>query len=225
MSSVTGVSALKVKAVLFDLGNTLVKAWLPEVVFQRVLVSLGISRSVEDIKEALMKTEEDFQNLNYRSMYGKVSYEEYWNKWDSFVLKHLGLTGNDRIVRRIQARWFEHVDCEIYSDVKDTLSKLKRMGLKIGLISTGYEEDINAIFDKVNLQKELFDVIVGANTIKKEKPHPDVFRYALKKLNVSSQETVFIGDNIDADYRGAEKVGIKAILIARTEKRLRITST
>ena len=58
--------------------------------------------------------------------------------------------------------------------------------------------------------------MIGANTIKEEKPHPDVFKHALEKLNVKPEETLFIGDNIDADYRGAENVGIHALLIQRT---------
>ena len=63
----------------------------------------------------------------------------------------------------------------------------------------------------------MFDIIVGADTIKKVKPDPDAFRYALRELKVRPEETLFIGDNIDADYRGAEEVGIKALLIERRE--------
>jgi putative hydrolase of the HAD superfamily len=98
------------------------------------------------------------------------------------------------------------------------------MSLKIGLVSGGYEEDVHAILEKVTLQEELFDVIIGANTIKKAKPHPDVFRCALKKLKVKPEETLFIGDSIDADYKGAEKAGIKAILIQRTENNNRTSN-
>jgi len=218
------VFALKVKAVLFDLGNTLVKSWVPEATFHKVLGSLGISRSVDEIKKALAKTDEEFDTLNYNSLYGKVSYRKFWNRWDSLVLRHLGLPKDKKLIRDIQARWFDYAECEIYFDVKETLHKLKHMGLKIGLVSGGYEEDVYAILETITLPKELFDVIIGANTIKKVKPHPDVFRYALKKLKVKPDETLFIGDAIDDDYKGAEKVGIKAILIQRTENHTNKTS-
>ncbi|MGB9718045.1 MAG: hypothetical protein ACPL4E_06340 [Thermoproteota archaeon] len=55
----------------FDLGETLVRTWIPETVFKRVLYSLGVDRSVEEIREALARTDEQFNNLNYRSLYGK----------------------------------------------------------------------------------------------------------------------------------------------------------
>jgi 2-haloalkanoic acid dehalogenase type II len=213
------VSGLVIKAVLFDLGNTLVKTWVPELTYEKVLASLGIRRSVEEIRQALAKTEEEFKLHRYRLTYGKVSYKEYWDRWDSLVLKHLGVSENRRFVREIQIRWFDHADCALYPDVKQTLSKLKQKGLKIGLISTAYEEDIDAISKKAGLEIDLFDIVIGANTIKEEKPHPDVFKYALEKLNVKPEEALFIGDNIDADYKGAENVGIHAVLIQRTESK------
>jgi 2-haloalkanoic acid dehalogenase type II len=211
------VSGLVIKAVLFDLGNTLVKTWVPELTYEKVLACLGIRRSVEEIRQALAKTEEEFKLHGYRLTYGKVPYKEYWDRWDSLVLKNLGVSENRRLVREIQKRWFDHADCAIYPDVKQTLSKLKQKGLKIGLISTAYEEDIDAISKKAGLEINLFDIVIGANTIKEEKPHPDVFKYALEKLNVKPEEALFIGDNIDADYKGAENVGIHALLIQRTE--------
>jgi len=211
------VSDLVVKAVLFDLGNTLVQMWIPELTYEKVLASLGIKRPVGEIRKALARTEEKFKQRGYRLMYGKVPYEEYYDRWDSVVLGHLGVPEDGRLLREIQARWFDHADCVIYPDVKDTLTKLKQTGLKTGLISTAYEEDIDAITRKAGLRTSLFDVVIGANTIGEEKPHPNVFRHALNVLNVKPEETLFIGDNVDADYKGAEKVCIRALLIQRTE--------
>jgi len=220
-----GVFSLKTKAVLFDLGNTLVTYEVAhEVIFQRVLDSLGISRPVDEIKEALAKTEQDFADLNYRSLFGKISCEEYWTKWDSLVLGHLDVAKSEELAGDIQARWFDYVNCEACSGAREVLSKLKKMGLKTGLISTAYEEEIAVIFGKANLENGLFDVIVGADTVRKGKPHPDVFKYALKKLNVKPEEAVFVGDSVDADYNGAENVGVKAVLMQKKEDNMKRNS-
>lgn len=208
---------LRIKAVLFDLGNTLVEPWIPEIVFQRILNSLGIRRSVSEVKEALAKTEAEFNALGYRSLYGKLPYKEYWHKWDSWVLEFLGVPAKKEHIEEILSKWFDYAECKMHPDVAETLLKLKKLELKLGLVSTGYEEDIHTIFEKINLQRELFDVIIGVNTIKKEKPHPEVFRYALAKLNVEPSQALFVGDNVDTDYKGAEKAGLKAILIQRTK--------
>lgn len=208
---------MKIKAILFDLGGTLVKTWVPEVTFQKVLHSLKIDRPFEQVKEALAKTNAEFEARGYNSLYGKIPYEEFWSKWDSLVLKNLGVPQDEKLVMAVLNRWFDYAECGLYSDVRETLHKLKKMSLRIGIVSTAYEEDIDAIFERVNLQREQFDVIVGANTIKKSKPHPDVFRYALTNLSVLPSESSFIGDMIDADYEGAEKTGTKALLIQRAE--------
>jgi len=215
---------LGIKAVLFDLGNTLVKLWIPETVYHRILISFNINRSIEEIREALMKAQKDSERLQYEQLFGKIPYEEYWNKRDGLLLRHLGLPLDRKLLRKIQTRWFDYAECPLFPDVNPVLSKLRERGLKMGIISTGYEQDIDAITQKTDLQKELFDVIVGADTLKKTKPDPEVFKYALTKLKVKPQETLFVGDEIDADYRGAENAGIHALLIQRTENKTSQTS-
>jgi putative hydrolase of the HAD superfamily len=209
---------MKTKAVLFDLGNTLVKMRMPEVILQHVLSSSGIEVSTEDSRKAVEKTEEEFRKSNYRSQYGKVAYKEYWERWDASVLKHLGISDSRISAREIAAKWFDHADCTTYPEIAETLRKLKKMGIKMGIISTAYEEDIGTILDKSGLSKDSFDIVVGVNTIGKEKPHPDVFRYALGKLDVEPEETLFVGDHIDCDYRGSRAVGIQALLIDRESR-------
>jgi len=210
---------LTTKAVLFDMGNTLIKfdVGSPEEVFHKVLASMGIIRSVDEIKRAFLNAEEEAKNLNLLSLFGKIQREAYWHKWDSLVLKHLSIAEGKELAKVVQSIWSDHVDCTPYPEVKMVLSKLKQKRLALGLISNAYEEEINLTLRKANLEKEIFDIIVGVDTIKKAKPHPDVFQYALRKLKVRPAETLFTGDKMEVDYEGAEKVGIKALLIQRTE--------
>ena len=216
--------ALGIKAVLFDLGNTLVKLWIPETVYHRILTSFNINRSIEEIREALVKAQKDSERLKYEQLFGKIPYEEYWNKRDGLLLRHLGLPLDRKLLKKTQTRWFDYAECPLFPDVNPVLSKLRERGLKMGIISTAYEQDIDAITQKTGLQKELFDVIVGADTLKKTKPDPEVFKYALTKLKLKPQETLFVGDEIDADYRGAENAGIHALLIQTTENKTSQTS-
>jgi HAD superfamily hydrolase (TIGR01509 family) len=212
------VVVLKIRAVLFDLGNTLVKTWNSEVTYQNVLASLGIDRSIEELEKAITKTEEGFKESSYRSRYGEVSCTEYWERWDAQVLTYLGVSGEENLAEQVKARWYDHANCVAYPDTIATLNRLKQMDLKLGLISSAYEEDIDAILEKAGIAKGLFNIVVGVNTIKKEKPHPDVFRHALSKFNVEPSETLFVGDHIDNDYKGARAVGIHALLIQREDR-------
>jgi putative hydrolase of the HAD superfamily len=132
------------------------------------------------------------------------------------VLKYLQVEENEELARVIHSKWMDFVDCAIYPEVREVLQGLKRRGVKVGLISNGYEEEINLVLDKAALEAAAFDVIVGVDTVGKVKPDPDIFQYALKKLNVKPEEAIFVGDNVEADYEGARNVGIHALLIRRT---------
>jgi putative hydrolase of the HAD superfamily len=214
----SGVTILKIKAVLFDLGNTLIRIWTPEKTYKNILCSVGIDRSTGAIKEALEKVEKEFIEFNYRSGYGKVSYTKYWNRWDANVLRHLGIPQNQISAKEILARWWKYADCVAYPDAKESLERLRQIGVRVGLVSNAYEEDIDAILEKAGLEKRLFDIVVGVNTIKKEKPQPGIFRHAIGKLGVEPEQTLFVGDHVDNDYKGAKAVGMHPLLIERDDK-------
>ncbi len=205
------------KAVLFDLGNTLIKydVGSPEDVFRRVLASMGISRAVDEIKQALAITEKEAEKLGLLSAYGRMPCEEYWTRWDALVLKHLNITDDGERARLVHSTWFNHIDCAPYPETEEVLQKLRKM--KLGLITTAYEEEVDYILENANIPKKSFDVIVGADTIGKAKPHPEAFRHALRTLGVAPSEGLFIGDRIDIDYKAAERVGISAMLVRREE--------
>jgi len=97
------------------------------------------------------------------------------------------------------------------------LSLLRSRGLKVGVVTNGLRSDVNQILSKVHLQ-DFFDVVVMIDTLRKMKPDPEVFQYALEKLGVNQSSAIFIGDEIEADYEGAARAGLAAYLIDREGK-------
>ncbi|MCW4055537.1 MAG: HAD family hydrolase [Candidatus Bathyarchaeota archaeon] len=210
--------SLTIKAVLFDMGNTLIKYDLgsPEEVFQRVLASLGVHRSLDELKKAFVSAEKEAKNLSLLSSFGKVECEEYWIRWDSLVLKHLGIAENCGLAKMVSTEWIDFVDCTLYPEVKAVLLELKQRGLRIGLISNAYEEEIHSILKKADLEPATFDIIVGVDTIREAKPDPHIFKYAISRLEVQPEEALLVGDSVDVDLKGAETAGLHALLIGRT---------
>jgi HAD superfamily hydrolase (TIGR01549 family) len=206
--------------VLFDLGGTLVEADAvhPGEIFRRILAYMGISKSLDETKNAVLNADKEAKDSNLVSLFGKIQCEEYWRKWDSLVLKHLGLEENEELAKTVHSRWFDFLGFTLYPDSEEVQRELRLRGLKLGLVSNGYEEEIHLILEKVNLEKATFDIIVGVDTVQCMKPHPDVFKYALKKLKVKPEETVFVGDDVERDYRGATNACMHALLIDRKEK-------
>jgi putative hydrolase of the HAD superfamily len=61
----------------------------------------------------------------------------------------------------------------------------------------------------------MFDVIIVSGAVNRRKPHPEIFKKALQELGVTAEETVFVGDTVDADVIGAKAAGMKTIFIER----------
>jgi putative hydrolase of the HAD superfamily len=199
-----------VKAVLFDLGGTLVSTTeIPEI-YRKILEAHGIPRSIEEISHAQEETEKhlDIQEL-------AVLFEEYWIRWNLQILSRLGIKQNvEALAETITDRWWDYADVMLHPDVEETLQKLRVMGLKIGIVTNGLESDYRPILQKVGLL-DFFDVKVGIDNVGKMKPHRDIFLYALNELEVLPSETLFVGDELMADYEGAKKAGLTPLLIDR----------
>ena len=203
---------LAIEAVLFDLGNTLVYS-CPEETFHEILRAHGIVEPIDRVKQAMIKGNQEFDIEKHMHLPA----HEFYTEWNLVELKHLDIIDQakaEKLAQEIDSEWFEFAQLRLYPDVKPTLQRLKDMGLKLGIITQGFEEDIEKILPKIGLQKT-FDVCVGANTIGKRKPSPEVFQYALEKLQVTPREAVFVGDDLKVDYPGAEKAGLIPILIRR----------
>ncbi len=56
-----------------------------------------------------------------------------------------------------------------------------------------------------------FEYIISSEEIDKQKPHPGVFNYALKKAGTFAHQSFMIGDNFKSDVLGARNVGMHAI--------------
>lgn len=208
-------SKRQVKTVLFDLGGTLVKTSNAEIphIMRRVLKHCGINRSSKEISQAWMKAE---KGLNFRDL--TILLDEFWVHWNLRILSNLRVKSNTRrLAEFIATHWWDFSDVTLYPDAGRMLPLLKERDLKLGLITNGLQSDVNEILPKVSLQN-FFDTVVVIDTLRKMKPDVEVFHYALQKLKSVPSEAVFIGDEVEADYKGAQKAGLTAYLIDREDK-------
>lgn len=204
---------MQVKAVIFDLGGTLIKtADIPEI-FKRILQNYGVNVPIEEIRKAHRGVEES--EVVEGMLEGG---QDFWIGWNLKVLEKVGLQADrDFLAKKIDELWWEYADLEIYPDVMETLTQLKAKGVKTGVITNGLKRDYEQILEKLGLTK-FFDVVIGIDTLNKAKPDKEIFLYALEKLRVRPEETVFVGDSLKYDYKGAKRVGLKPLLIDREIK-------
>ena len=200
----------RVKAVLFDLGGTLIRTTEIPYVIKKILKHRGINRSLKEITQARKEAEKE---LNFRDLTKLL--DEFWVQWNMRILSNLQVSSKTRtLAEYIATHWWDYSDVRLYPDAEEMLPLLKKRCLKIGLITNGLQSDVNEILPKVGLQS-FFDIVVVIDTLRKMKPDVEVFHYALQKLKTVPSEAIFIGDEIEADYKGAQNSGLTAYLIDR----------
>ena len=105
--------------------------------------------------------------------------------------------------------WGRYVE----GDTLATLRALKERGLKLGVVSNTYQRG-QVLRDQLAEVGALphMDVTVFSSDVGLRKPHPSLFQTPLAELSVSPEDAVFVGDSPEADVRGAQGVGMRAVL-------------
>jgi FMN phosphatase YigB (HAD superfamily) len=63
----------------------------------------------------------------------------------------------------------------------------------------------------------LIDVAISSSQHGYMKPHPSIFEAALKLAGVEAAESVMVGDSLSQDIEGARRVGMRGVLVRRSE--------
>jgi len=206
---------MPIKAVLFDLGDTLIGNSLTAFeTFQKILEKNSIHVTAKDVEEAFFTAKKEL-NPPFEQLIGKIPLSEFYQMWDSLVLKALKVKDDGNLAREINEQWFNVCGIILFPDVTPVLAMLKEKKIKTGIISNAYEEEIHHILTAVNLDD--FNIIVGSDTVRNAKPHPEIFLHALKELDITPEKAVYVGNDIEKDYKGAEKAGMNPLLIMRED--------
>ncbi len=99
----------------------------------------------------------------------------------------------------------------LFPNTHEALSELKNRNYALHIITNGFTE-AQEVKLKSNQLDQYFDIILCSDTFGKNKPHPSIFKHALKQAKATEKESVMIGDDLKADILGAKNVGMKAIL-------------
>ncbi len=85
----------------------------------------------------------------------------------------------------------------------------------MGLISNaGDDQDVQQLARRFGIAK-YFDFILTSAACSYRKPHRRIFEIALSNWYFLPSEAVMVGDNLDADVRGAQSVGLFTVWISR----------
>ena len=177
------------KAIIFDLYNTLIYSTLREKPYMVLFKTLGLTKEEMNFwrDEVMTKNFSSFEELSQTIKPGNHLYTK---EYDYIVKKENEHT---------------HVFDDTYS-VLENLSKKYKLYL-LSNIATPYKECFyNLDLDKYFV-KPFFSCDIGYR-----KPQPESFEMIIKHSGLQSNQLLMVGDSKHSDYEGALNCGIKAIL-------------
>ncbi len=223
-----GVVALEVglthryDTVLFDMGYTLV-FFDPshEVIVQEALREAGAERPVEQIKEAVdVVWGSYYHDAATATFPATAEYDRAAQaSLSRSLLSQLGLTVDEEILRTYTAavrnRFSRQDVIRTYPEVRGVLETLHMRGYRLGIVSN-WSWNLKQSVEQVGLSR-YFEVIWASAYAGCSKPHPDIFRQALARLDPSPppDRVLYVGDSYRHDVVGARAVGIDPVLLDR----------
>jgi len=188
------------KAVLFDLDNTLIDFMKMKKQSCRAAIDamIGAGLKVEQQKALKMLFE----------LYDKYGLEEK-TIFQKFLQKLTGKIDYKILANGIVAyRKVRTGFLEPYPNVDYVLLKLKSMGIKIGVVTDAPKLKAWIRLASMKLSN-FFDVVVAFEDTNRRKPSKLPFKAALKKLKLKPSECLMVGDWPERDIKGAKALGMK----------------
>jgi putative hydrolase of the HAD superfamily len=124
-----------------------------------------------------------------------------------------------RILAAVESRRkrFELGLVGIEQSILNALDRLRRAGIRIGVVSDAGADDIES-WERSPLKKQL-DAAVFSYQLGVRKPDPRIYKHGLEALGARAQDTLFVGDGGSDEHRGARAVGMRPVLVTRLFER------
>jgi putative hydrolase of the HAD superfamily len=137
--------------------------------------------------------------------------------YTAHIIREMGGSGKavEACAAEIYQEWAACQHFLLYEDVPAALHTLAKRDLQLGLISNSHRclESFQEHFELDGL----IDVAISSSQHGYMKPHPSIFEAALKLAGVAATDAVMVGDSLTQDIEGARRVGMRGVLVRRSE--------
>ncbi len=199
----------KIKHIFFDLDHTL---WDFETnsgkTFEQIFDKNNIEVDFSNFMEVYRPINHHYWKL-YREEKVSKSDLRYGRLRDAF--DQLNYKISDDLIDLLAVEYIDFLPYHnaLFDGAHEILTYLKAK-YKMHIITNGFEEVQHKKMDHAGLLK-YFDKIITSEEVGVKKPNPKIFEYAIKKAEAKPEESLMIGDNLEADILGAQNVGMETI--------------
>jgi putative hydrolase of the HAD superfamily len=209
---------MPIRAVLFDLGDTLVSYYQPSDFMPILRRSLGACLQV--LGRAPLDGE-DWTDLIHQAL--ELNQERadlaVWPLEERLRMLFGRYASLDsELTERLAQAFLQPIfaTAQVGHDALPVLQGLERRGVKTGIVSNTPWGSPGRVWRSELARHELLtavDAVVFCQDVGWRKPHPTPFRRALELIGVAAKDAAFVGDNPVWDVEGAESAGLLPILL------------
>lgn len=210
MNDAPGAIPERLDAVLFDAGGVLVDL---DYSYLRRL----IGPVVGEVEESALSHAEAHARLEINRTVrdgGRTSHA--WRGYFHIILGRVGVPEHqhDTLIDSLQEAHTRFglwsVACE---GALEAVRAIRAQGFRVGVVSNA-EGQIEGSLGHAGFGG-LFETVVDSQLVGVEKPNPEIFRIALKRMSLRAESTLYIGDLPEVDVKGARAAGLSAVLLDR----------
>ncbi|WP_420604247.1 YjjG family noncanonical pyrimidine nucleotidase [Flagellimonas sp.] len=199
----------QISDVFFDLDHTL---WdferNSELTFDKILRDNHVDVVLRDFLEVYVPINLEFWKL-YRE--NRIAKEELRFQRLRRTFDTIGATVSDETVYILADEYIQHLSSFTHL-IMHTVDVLEYLApkYKLHIITNGFQEIQEKKLKGSNIHG-YFDQIIDSEIAGVKKPHPYIFELALRKANVAAENSLMIGDSLEADIIGAKSAGLHAL--------------
>jgi putative hydrolase of the HAD superfamily len=208
-------SRSRIKAVLFDSGDTLVRpiggTWWPRPVFRRVALEMGLAFPDEAISAAHQSAMAYLdENHSLQTLEEEI---EQFRMFYQLVFENLHVEVERNCLERLVKGSVHEAEFELFPDSVGVVEALRQTGLAVGIVSDAWPS-LEFKYSGLGI-RELFDPFVISAKVGSCKPAAAIFDAALEGLGMSAHEVLFV-DDWPPNVAGAIERGLRGIVLARS---------
>jgi HAD superfamily hydrolase (TIGR01509 family) len=100
---------------------------------------------------------------------------------------------------------------QVIPEAVEALKEAKRAGMRVALVTSKNRLELETFLPRLNVNGWI-DAVVSSSDVARPKPAPDPVQVALKRLQASPSEAIFVGDTI-YDIQCAREAGVRVIAV------------
>ncbi len=213
---------MRSRAVLFDFGGTLYDYRCFARAEAESLAALAGWAGVRAAPAELARAQRDAM----KAVFARYRERDFYLHKDLFedalraTLARFGAEADAGLLARYRERqWSAHArDFELRPGVRETLAELRARGLHLGLVSNIDDDQLEHLLEVAGVRGD-FDSVLSSEAAGVCKPAPGIFREAIRRAGCAANEALFVGDSVFHDVAGANRLGLRSVLIWHAEDR------